>query len=157
VPNWRLLLAASISVTGSLLLGSAAPSVAPRGDAVSLVNWYGQAPDHHGLRIRASSTGPLYPGTTRKISLTVVNPNPFPITVRAIKGHLRSTSRSGCKPIASNLQIRPFGGRLPVVVRAFGRYDAGYLEVHMPGSVVDACQRARFDIRIDGEAARSGR
>ncbi len=154
--NWRLLLAASASVAGSFLLGSAAPSVAPPGEAISLVDWHGQAPDHQGFRVWASSTGLLYPGITRRISLTVVNPNPFPITVRTIKGHLSSASRSGCRPTATNLQIRPYAGHLPVVVRAFGRRDAGYLEVHMPGSVVDACQRARFVIRIDGEAARSG-
>ncbi|MEV6844189.1 hypothetical protein [Actinoplanes sp. NPDC051411] len=155
--KWRLVLAGSVALTGSLMLGSAAPSSAPPGETISLVDWHGHSSDRQAFQIRTSSTGLLYPGATRKISLTIVNPNPFPITVRMIKGRLASTSRTGCRPTASNLQVRPYTGRLPLVVAPFGRRDAGHLELHMPGSVVDACQRARFVIHIDSDAARSGR
>jgi hypothetical protein len=157
VPKWRRTIAMAASVAGSLLLGSAVPSATPPGETISLMDWHGQSSGHSGFQVRASSTGLLYPGTTRKISLTVVNPNPFPIRVRMIKGRLASTSRAGCRPVASNLQVRPYTGRLPLVVAPFGRRDAGHLELHMPGSVVDACQRARFVIHIDSDAARSGR
>jgi hypothetical protein len=145
------------SVAGSFLLGSAAPSVTPPGETISLVDWSGQPSRHDTFQIRPSSAGLLYPGATRKIDLTIVNPNPFPITVRMIKGRLASTSRSGCKPEATNLQVRPYSGRLPVIVGPFGRRDAGHIEVHMPNSVVDSCQRAQFVIHVDSDASRSSR
>jgi hypothetical protein len=159
VSKWRLAVATAVSLAGSLLLGSATPSTAPPGETISLVGWpeHGYSPGHAGFQVRTSSTGLLYPGTTRKISVTIINSNPFPIVVRTIQGRLASTSRPGCKPIAANLQIRPYSGRLPLVVRPFGRRDAGQLEVHMPNSVVDACQRARFDIHIDSKATRADR
>jgi hypothetical protein len=159
VSKWRLAVATAVSLAGSLLLGSATPPAALPGETISLVGRpeHGYSPGHPGFQVRTSSAGLLYPGTTRKISVIVINPNPFPIAVRTIQGRLASTSRAGCKPIAANLQVRPYPGRLPLVVRAFSRRDAVPLEVYMPNSVVDACQRARFVIHIDSNAARADR
>jgi uncharacterized protein YwbE len=155
----RLLVAVTASLTGSLLLGSATPSVAPPGQTIALASWSdrGHSSENHGFQIRTSTTGKLYPGTTRRISLTVSNPNPFPITVRTIKGRVAWTSRPGCRPLPTNLEVRPYAGRLPLLVRAFSRRDAGQLEIYMPNSVIDACQRARFVIHIDSDAARADR
>jgi hypothetical protein len=159
MPKWRLAVAATISLTGSLLLGSATPFVAPPGRTIDLVSWPARGPSsgYHGFQVKASTTGRLFPGATRPVSLTIVNPNPFPITVRMIKGTVAWTSRRGCRPSATNLEVRPYRGRLPLVVRPFSRRSAEALEIHMPNSVVDACQRARFVIHIDSNAARADR
>jgi hypothetical protein len=158
VSRWQLWAAASVSLAGSLLLGSATPSATPPGETISLAGWsHGDSPSRQHFEIKTSSPGPLFPGATRNMRLTIVNPNPFPIAVRAIKGRLASTSHPRCKAIAANLQVHPYAGQLPLVIRSFSRRDVGQIEIHMPNSVVDACQWARFDIRIDSDATRLDR
>ena len=159
MPKWRLLAtAAALLLAGAVLTGEA-PAVPPPGEAIALTGWQG-----HGypsrpptFTIRVAPTGLLYPGTTRSLSLTITNPHPYAIRVRTITGRPVSTSKPGCRPVTSNLEVRPYRGRLPLVVDALSRRDAGQLEIHMPNSVVDACQRAHFVIHIDSEAVQVNR
>jgi hypothetical protein len=144
----------AIAAAGLLLAGGE-PVVQPPGEVIELTSWHAARPG--AFEIRASPAGQLYPGATRKLGLTIINPNPFPIEVRTIKGRLASTSRAGCQPIPANLEIRPYDGRLPLVVRGLSRRDAGQLAIHMPNTVVDGCQRARFVIHINSSATKADR
>ena len=152
MPRWRFLVA--VAAAGFLLAGGE-PVVPPPGEIIELTSWHEARAG--AFEVRVSSAGKLYPGATWRLGLTIINPNPFPIAVRTIKGRLASTSRAGCRPISANLEIRPYGGRLPLVVRGRSRRDAGRLEIHMPNTVVDACQRARFVIHIESNATKAGR
>jgi len=158
VPRWQLWVAAAASLAGSFLLSSAAP-VTPLGEDIALANWRpdGRHDRPQPIEIRVSTAGDLYPGARRKVSLTIINPNNFPIKVRMIRGRIKSTSYRGCAPLPVNLAIRPYAGRLPLTVAARSRRDAGRLDIYMPNSVVDACQRARFVIRVEADAVRDER
>ena len=157
--RWQLWVAAATSLAGSFLLSSAAPVAPPLGESIALANW--QAAGRHDrpqpIEIRVSTVGDLYPGARRKVRLTIINPNVFPIKVRTIRGRIKSTSRRGCAPLATNLEIRPYSGHLPLTMAPRSRRDAGQLDIYMPNSVVDACQRARFVIRVEADAVEAGR
>ena len=146
--RWQLWVAAATSLAGSSLLSSAAPVAPPLGESIALANWQADGRHHRPqpIEIRVSTTGNLYPGARRKVRLTIINPNVFPVKVRMIRGRVKSTSRRGCAPLPTNLEVRPYSSRLPLTVGPRSRRDAGSLDIFMPNSVVDACQRARFII-----------
>jgi hypothetical protein len=111
----------------------------------------------HRFDIRASSVRGLYPGAKRQIDLAFANSNPFPLRVASIKGELTSSSKRGCRPVPTNLIVTPYGGRLPLTIPSQGRVNAGHLDVRMPNTVVEACQRATFTVRIIGYATKASR
>lgn len=113
--------------------------------------------EHYRFEITGSSAKPLYPGAVRRIDLTFSNPYPAPIRVQAVSGKLISTSKNGCLPSPINLQVRPYRGHLPITVYPKMRRAAGYIELHMPNSVVNACQGVTFTIKFIGEATKAGR
>lgn len=159
MPRWQLWVAAATSFAGSLLLGSAAPVSPPSSESIALTHWQADRRNDRPqpIEIRVSTAGALYPGARRKVSLTIINPNAFPVKVRTIRGRIKSASHRGCAPLATNLEIQPYAGRLPLTVPARSRRDAGQLGIYMPNSVVDACQRARFVIRVEADATKDGR
>ncbi|MDI6099652.1 hypothetical protein QLQ12_13700 [Actinoplanes sp. NEAU-A12] len=89
--------------------------------------------------------------------MTVTNPYPFPINVHSIQARVAETSRWRCKPTATNLKVGPFSGRLPLAVSARGQKAAGELEVTMPKTVADACQKATFRLVFTATASRTAR
>lgn len=107
--------------------------------------------------LRAAMVSGLYPGTARTSRVTVINPYPYPISVRSIDAQVESTSRRRCRPSARNLRVGRFHGRLPVTVPARGQVAAGEFEVYMPESVDNACQRATFRLAVSGNARKVGR
>ncbi|AEV88518.1 hypothetical protein ACWT_7508 [Actinoplanes sp. SE50] len=107
--------------------------------------------------IRADSVSGLYPGAVRRSRVTLLNPYPYPIVVRSVDAQVASTSRRRCRASARNLRVERFHGRLPVTVPARGRAVAGEFEVHMPGTVDDACRRATFRLTVTGTARTVGR
>ncbi|MEV6298266.1 hypothetical protein AB0M02_02545 [Actinoplanes sp. NPDC051861] len=90
----------------------------------------------------------------RRTRLTVVNPYPFPISVGRLGARLVSTSDRACKPTATNLRVGSFLGELPITVPARGRKTPGELEVAMPNTAADACQRTTFHLAITATATR---
>ncbi|WP_285471460.1 hypothetical protein [Actinoplanes sp. NBRC 101535] len=99
----------------------------------------------------------LHPGAAKRTRLTFANPYPFSISVRSVGAAVASTSKRSCKPAAANLRIGQYLGSLPLNVPARGRRSAGELEVTMPNSVADACQRTTFQLKITASAVRVGR
>jgi hypothetical protein len=113
-------------------------------------------PDY-SFGIAAASVGGLYPGARNQVRLSFTNPYPYAIRVYAARAAVAGTSRRGCRPTRSNLEVRSYTGRLPFTVPARTSVRTGGFEVHMPNSVSNDCQATTFTLRITGEAAKAGR
>jgi hypothetical protein len=147
----HLTAAAATAAVGLLLAGSA-----PADDNnVALATWHGGRPRQ--MEIGASAVRDMFPGATKTMHLSVRNPNRFAIRLSGIRGVVLASSKPGCRPVPANLEVLRYRGRLPLIIRGGERRDLGGIAVRMPNSVVDACQRARFTIRIFGEAAQASR
>jgi hypothetical protein len=110
-----------------------------------------------GFDVTANAVKGLYPGASKRIGLTLRNPGRAPIQVYEVKGKLISTSKRGCTASQTNLEVKAYDGHLPITVLPWSRQSAGYLSLHMPNTVAEACQRASFIIRITGHATKAGR
>jgi hypothetical protein len=100
------------------------------------------------FRVKGSVKG-LYPGATKKLRVTVTNPNAFVIVVTRVGAAVRSPDQ-GCA--AKNVKITPWHGRARVSARAHRRMK---LAVRMKPGTPDACQGERFRIRFGGTAVRA--
>ena len=129
-------------------LGSATPNTTS--EAMLIVSRDATAT---GFIISGTPVHDLYPGAVRRIEISIENPQSRRISVQSIEARLVSSSRPGCRPIPSNLDLKPYHGRLPITVSRRKRVRVGSIEVHMPNSVVNECQRAVFAIRFSGKAA----
>jgi hypothetical protein len=95
----------------------------------------------------------LYPGATKRIPLTVLNPSREQLTLRNLEGRLVSTSRRGCPANASTLRVGHYEGRLPVVIPAGRRMRLpGSIAVTMSRTATPRCAGTRFTIRLTGVA-----
>jgi hypothetical protein len=97
----------------------------------------------------------LYPGAVRTIRLTFTNPYGYDLNVTAMRVELVAASKPGCQPIATNLEIGPYSGRLPVVVPAEDSKATGNVPLRMPNTVANDCQQAVFTIKLSGDAVRA--
>ncbi|MCM4077026.1 hypothetical protein [Paractinoplanes hotanensis] len=154
--RWYSWTGAAVAILGSGMLAGIGPGSTPPEQDIALTTWHGGQSDYR-FDIRASSVRGLYPGAKKPIDLTLVNSYPFPLKVSAIEGKLAGTSRRGCRPTSSNLTVGRFGSKLPLTLRPGTRTKVGSINVRMPNSVVDACQRTTFTIQITGRAAKAGR
>lgn len=148
---------AAIVAAGAFLNAGLMPRPDVSEENIVLVGDRAEQDTGYHFDIKPSSVRGLYPGATRPINLVFTNSYAFPLRVTSIKGELVSSSKRGCRPTASNLKVSPYSGRLPLTVPPQSRVDAGHLDVRMPNSVVDACQRAEFTIRITGYATKAAR
>ncbi|GIM91235.1 hypothetical protein [Paractinoplanes toevensis] len=89
---------------------------------------------------------------------TVHNPAGYRLRVQQLSGRVTRSSRRGCPATSASLQVRPYTGRLPVVVAAHGRTDlAGALPVTMPSGTSEKYAGAWFTINISGVGYRADR
>jgi hypothetical protein len=107
--------------------------------------------------VQAAPVGGLYPGAVRQLRLTLTNPYTFDLLVTGMHADLVGTSRPGCAPVPTNLEVRAYTGELPVGVKAEDSAQGGAVPLHMPNSVSDDCQRATFTIRLSADAMRASR
>jgi hypothetical protein len=156
VYRWRMLVASAVVFGGIALLN--AVGSASSGQNMDLTASRGSTGhETYSFAITGSPAKSLYPGVTRRIDLRFANPYLTPIRVIAVNGKLISTSKRGCVPGSGNLEVRSYRGRLPITVYPRSRTSAGYIELHMPNSVANACQGASFTIRFTGEATKAAR
>ncbi len=111
--------------------------------------------DRYTFTISGTPVDGLYPGAVRHIRLTFTNPYAFDLNVTSMRPELVAASKTGCEPIASNLEIQPYTGALPVRVPAEDSRQNGNIPLRMPNSVDNACQQAIFTIRLSGDAVRA--
>jgi hypothetical protein len=94
----------------------------------------------------------LYPGASKRLTVTVKNGNHFKIKLATVKTAVAAkTSLAGCTGSATNLTVvRP----KPTLKMAPMKSGKLTLIVAMPRSVVNACQGARFTISITVKAVK---
>jgi hypothetical protein len=100
------------------------------------------------------SSGLLYPGATGDVRLTVVNPNPFPVTVTSVVGTTAITSDKGAACDAATGVTFTDATSVSLAVAASGSATftlAG--TVAMDNSSDDSCQGATFTIPVALTAA----
>jgi hypothetical protein len=117
---------------------------------------YGGSSDAANFTISAPPVSGLYPGAHRKLELVVTNSLPYDLKVTSLSGRLQRTSKAGCAPVATNLVVRAYSGRpkLPFEVSSHWHRPVGSIELYMPNTVVDGCQRATFTITFQGSATK---
>ena len=100
----------------------------------------------------------LYPGASRRLTVTVANPYRFPLNLRDVSGRLVSTSKRGCPATSASLRISDYAGRLPVTVPAGTRKTLpGSITVSMPRDATPTCSNARFTIALSSTGSRAAR
>ena len=155
--RWQMLAVATTAVVGAAGLGFALNVDGSTDQEMELTA--APATDVHASQysftVQATPVEGLYPGAVRQLRLTLTNPYTFDLLVTGMHADLVGTSRPGCDPVSTNLEVRPYTGELPVGVEAEDSAEAGTVPLHMPNSVVDDCQRATFTIRLSADAMRA--
>lgn len=148
--RWRTLVAVAAPLAAAVIVTGDDPAA----DAGSMLSTSRdtQYTGEDGFVISGRPVGGLHPGSSQRIEIAVRNLQFQPIRVRTIQASVAATSTPGCLPDSSNLVIRPFRGRLPVLVNARGRTVPGSFEVFMPPSVANACKSVIFTIHFSGRA-----
>ncbi len=155
--RWRLLAgaAALVAVTAVNVVPNLVGGDDYTLEAVGNRDYRGYGPFE--FDISAAPIAGLRPGVTKSLQLKLHNPYGFKLTVTRLRGEVVKTSNARCRPIASNLVVERYVGRLPVDVPARGRATVGSLPVHMPNSVDNACQKVTFSIKLRGTATKAER
>jgi hypothetical protein len=107
----------------------------------------------HGKSVRG-----LYPGVTKRMDVTIVNPNNFDLRIGSVRGRVTATSHKRCVASAMNLRVGDYTGPLPVVIKSRKRLTLkGSIPVVMPSGAAQACAGVRFTISLVGTAAKASR
>ncbi|MCA1843236.1 MAG: hypothetical protein LC792_08615 [Actinobacteria bacterium] len=96
-----------------------------------------------------TGTADLYPGASGKLSFTLTNPNPYPVTFTAMTpGTITSSNPAQCP--ASNLTVATFPSGLSLTVAA----NATSSTLSIPAAATlalaapDGCQNKTFDVAL---------
>jgi len=131
------------STAGGLIAGSAPGGWEPAG---------ARSQSFGRVLITGNHVTGLYPGATRKLTLTLHNSDPKQsIVVRRVQIRDVRTTKRGCAPSRRNILIRRHRSG-PFPIGAGGTRRISVLLV-MPNTVANACQRAVFKLRF---AAQTG-
>jgi hypothetical protein len=154
--RWHKTVVAAAALVGAASLGVAVHAGESTDQQMTLTaSQAAQGGAGYSFAVRATPVDGLYPGADRRLVLTLENPFSVDLIVTDIHANLVATSRPGCAPTAKNLQVQGYNGRLPVRVEAEDSREAGVVPLHMPNTVVDACQQATFTIALDAVASRA--
>jgi hypothetical protein len=107
-----------------------------------------------GARVRITSKPllGLYPGARRGLTLIVHNRDRHRrVIVRRLRVRNTRTSRRGCAPSRRNLVIRQYAGR-PFAIAPRGTRRV-VVQLRMPNTVANSCQRAVFGLQYSAVVA----
>lgn len=157
--RWQMLAVATTAVVGAAGLGFALNAEGSTDQEMELTASPGAEPgaSEYSFTVQATPVEGLYPGAVRQLRLTLTNPYTFDLLVTGMRADVVGTSRPGCAPVPTNLEVRPYTGELPVGVKAEESAEAGAVPLHMPNSVANDCQRATFTIVLSADATRAER
>jgi hypothetical protein len=157
--TWWTAAGTMAALAGVLLAVAPRPSQAPDDEAMLLVSQAGER--RNGplyFRLEGKPVRGLYPGATRQMRITVLNPLGYRLSMQRLTGTVTATSRRGCPADDSSLRIGDYTGALPVAIAAHGRTTlTGTLPVSMPIGTTEKCAGARFSISMSGSGFRADR
>ncbi|MFI7603227.1 hypothetical protein [Actinoplanes sp. NPDC049681] len=149
--RWHKSVAAAAAVVGAAGLVVALKDPATSDQEMTLTA-AGADDQNPAFTVRGTAVENLYPGARRRLVLTLANPSRVALLVTGMHARLTATDRPGCAPVASNLEVEPYTGALPARIGARESRQAGAVPLHMPNSVVDACQEATFTVAVTADA-----
>ena len=155
MPRWHVVVAAVVTIAGAAGAGAALRPADPADQPTTLTAVHDPVAGRYGFVVHAAGVEDLYPGADRRLVLTMTNPYAFDLLVTGVHAEIAATSNAGCDPVPANLELRDYTGELPVRVAARSDHETGAVPLHMPNSVVDACQRATFTITLAADATRA--
>jgi hypothetical protein len=104
------------------------------------------------VRITGSDVVGLYPGAAKTLILSLRNVDrSHAALVRGIRVSDVATTNVRCLPAAGNLAIRQYAG--PTLTIPAGGVRGVLVQLAMPGSVPDGCQRTTFTLRYSAETS----
>ncbi|MFG1989211.1 hypothetical protein ACGFJ7_04415 [Actinoplanes sp. NPDC048988] len=152
----------AITATATLVMACVVAASGQQGtpDEQAMVLTHGDRDDSGSVRL--SLTGQpvtsLYPGATRRIKVSVVNPFDFPLTLGSLDARVVGTARRDCPATPANLRVGDYNGRLPVAVRPHQRVTlSGSIAVTMPRGATPKCANTKFTIALTGTGWKAGR
>jgi hypothetical protein len=159
VSRWQMVAAAAAAVVAAASLGYVfrADGSTDQEMELTAAEMVATGGGTYAFTVQATPVDGLYPGASRQLKLTLTNPLTFDLNVTNMRANLVSTSNPGCAPTATNLEVQPYTGSLPVRVKAKASKTGGNVPLHMPNTVANACQKATFTITISADAARANR
>ncbi|MEU4237997.1 hypothetical protein [Actinoplanes sp. NPDC026619] len=157
--KWWTPLATLVMLAGLLVVATTDQSPAAE-DTMVMVG--GRGGHEHGgplyFTLTAGSVHGLYPGKVKQLRVTVNNPMGYRLRLQQLAGRVTWSSRRGCPATSASLQVRPYTGRLPVLISAHGRTTlTGTLPILMPSGTSEKCAGAHFRITISGMGYRVDR
>jgi hypothetical protein len=104
------------------------------------------------VRITSNRVLGLYPGARKRLILTLHNRDTrHSVRIRRIRVRDVATTKRGCAASRRNLRIRQYRGRM-LTLPPRGRRRV-VLQLTMPYTVANACQRATFKLRYTAQTA----
>ena len=103
-----------------------------------------------------SSSPDLYPGATSSVTVTVSNPNPYPVVVNSISAGSSALVNTSCSAGTVTSDARPTdatgltqsdGSTKVIAPSGSGTYA---LATHMSSTAVDACKSQTFTLSLTG-------
>jgi len=153
VHRWHKTVVAAAAVVGAAGLVVALRDPSSTDQKMTLTAAPGAGGTNPVFTVRGAAVDDLYPGARRRLVLTLTNSSSHDLLVTGMHARLTGTSKPGCEPVATNLEVERYTGALPARVGARDSRQAGAVPLHMPNSVVDECQEATFTVTITADAA----
>jgi hypothetical protein len=157
VHRWHKSVVAAAAVVGAAGLAVALRDPSTSDQQMTLTAAPGADGSNPVFTVRGAAVEDLYPGARRRLVLTLANSSSHDLVVTGMHARLTATSKPGCEPVVSNLEVGPYTGSLPARVGARDSREAGAVPLHMPNSVVDACQEATFTVLLTADATVAAR
>ncbi|MCO8272312.1 hypothetical protein M1L60_17095 [Actinoplanes sp. TRM 88003] len=154
---WRSAVTAAATLATAFIVAGSQQGEPDRQD---MVLTHGGRDSYGNVRFTLSGrpvTG-LYPGATRQIKITVINPFDFPLSLQTLDGRLVGTDRRACPATGATLRVAAYSGRLPVTIKPYGRTTlAGSIPVTMPRNATPKCANTKLLISLAGTGRKAGR
>ncbi|XVV11941.1 hypothetical protein ACQP2X_45190 [Actinoplanes sp. CA-131856] len=155
---WRTAITTAATLFTACVVAASGQQGAPTEQAMLLSHGDRDSGGTVRFALTGESVTGLYPGVTRKIKVTVVNPYGHPIALRGLEGRLVGTARRDCPATAASLRVGGYTGRLPIILKPGRRTTLpGAIPVTMPRNAAPKCSNTRFAIALAGVAGRVAR
>ncbi|WP_127497933.1 hypothetical protein [Actinoplanes solisilvae] len=154
---WRTAVTVAATLATAFIVAGGQPSDA---DGQTMMLTHGGRDSHGNVRftVIGQPVSGLYPGATREIKITVVNPFGFPLSLRTLDGSLVGTNRRACPATRSTLRVAGYSGLLPITIKPYGRSTLpGTILVTMPRDATPHCSNTKLQISLTGIGGKAGR